>query len=164
MSIPEAATARDLARELHEPEMASATDAARLADAMQRVCIHISEKLRRSVGDEGYVALLEHVVAAMEHDHRVVLKDIWRTDAAEIHLHVASAVESRGAATVNAALESLLAALHEREAATTSRRAIFLASTGRELVMSLDDAGVLEVIRQRTLLREGSWCIVDVVE
>jgi signal transduction histidine kinase len=58
----------------------------------------------------------------------------------------------------------LLAALHEREAATTSRRATFLACAGRELVMSLDDAGVLEVIRQRTLLREGSWCIVDVVE
>jgi hypothetical protein len=111
MSIPGAATARDLARELLERETASATDAARLADAMQRVCIHISEKLRRSVGDDGYVALLEHVVAAMEHDHRVVLKDIWRADAAGIHLHVASAVESRGAATVNAALESLLAAL-----------------------------------------------------
>src|SRR5689334_24662109 len=58
----------------------------------------------------------------------------------------------------------LLAALHEREAATASRRATFLASAGRELAMSLDDATVLDVIRQRTLPSEGSWCIVDVVE
>jgi len=30
--------------------------------------------------------------------------------------------------------------------------------------MALDDASALETIRRRTLLREGSWCIVDVVE
>lgn len=111
MSMLEAATARALARELLERETASATDAARLGDAMQRVCVHITEKLRRSVGDEGYVALFETIIAAMEQDHRVVLNDIWRTDGEGIHLHVASAVERQGAATVNAALEALLTAL-----------------------------------------------------
>jgi signal transduction histidine kinase len=62
----------------------------------------------------------------------------------------------------------LLAALNARdatsEAITASRRATFLASASRELAMSLDNAGVREAIRRCTLLREGSWCIVDIVE
>lgn len=62
----------------------------------------------------------------------------------------------------------LLAALHAHdvtaEALTVSRRATFLASASRELAMSLDDAGTLEAIRRRTLMRDGSWCIVDIVE
>ncbi|MGE5732309.1 MAG: hypothetical protein ACM37U_10225, partial [Gemmatimonas sp.] len=62
----------------------------------------------------------------------------------------------------------LLAALHARdvssEAIATSHRAMFLASASRELAMSLDDEGACEQIRRRTLPREDSWCIVDVVE
>jgi signal transduction histidine kinase len=62
----------------------------------------------------------------------------------------------------------LLAALQARDASSeaiaTSRRATFLASASRELAMSLDDEGAREKIRRRTLPREGSWCIVDVVE
>jgi signal transduction histidine kinase len=62
----------------------------------------------------------------------------------------------------------LLSALRERdvssEAITTSQRAYFLASASRELAMSLDDEGARDVIRRRTLLRDGSWCIVDLVE
>jgi len=62
----------------------------------------------------------------------------------------------------------LLAALNARdvtsEAITVSRRATFLASASRELATSLDGTGAREAIRRRTLMREGSWCIVDIVE
>lgn len=62
----------------------------------------------------------------------------------------------------------LLAALRERdvtsEAVRASRRATFLASASRELAMSLDDVATHDAVRRRTLLREGSWCIVDIVE
>jgi len=62
----------------------------------------------------------------------------------------------------------LLAALQARdasgEAVTASRRATFLASASRDLALSLNDEGARETIRRRTLMREGSWCIVDVVE
>jgi signal transduction histidine kinase len=62
----------------------------------------------------------------------------------------------------------LLAALNARdvtsEAITMSRRATFLASASRELATSLDGKGAREAIRRRTLMREGSWCIVDIVE
>jgi signal transduction histidine kinase len=62
----------------------------------------------------------------------------------------------------------LLAALRARdasdEAVTASRRAMFLAAVSRELAVSLDDEAVSERIRRRALPREGSWCIVDVVD
>jgi signal transduction histidine kinase len=62
----------------------------------------------------------------------------------------------------------LLAALQARdasgEAISASRRATFLASASRDLALSLNDEGARETIRRRTLMREGSWCIVDVVE
>jgi len=62
----------------------------------------------------------------------------------------------------------LLAALRARdasdEAVTASRRATFLAAASRELAVPLDDETVRERIARRALPREGSWCIVDVVE
>ena len=62
----------------------------------------------------------------------------------------------------------LLAALRARdaseEAVMASHRATFLASASRELAISLDDESAREKIRRRALPREGSWCIVDVVE
>jgi signal transduction histidine kinase len=62
----------------------------------------------------------------------------------------------------------LLAALRARDASEdavlASRRATFLASASRELAMSLDDESARETIRRRVLPREGSWCIVDIVE
>jgi len=85
----------------------------------------------------------------------------------------ARAIESGSAATElirqRAITERLLlAALHARDATsdalTASRRATFLASASRELAMSLDDADTREAIRRRTLLRDGSWCIVDIIE
>jgi signal transduction histidine kinase len=62
----------------------------------------------------------------------------------------------------------LLSALRARdasdEAVAASHRATFLAAASRELAVSLDDQTVRERIRRRALPREGSWCIVDVVE
>jgi signal transduction histidine kinase len=62
----------------------------------------------------------------------------------------------------------LLAALRARdasdEAVSASSRATFLAAAGRELAVSLEGETVRETIRRRSLPREGSWCIVDVVE
>ena len=62
----------------------------------------------------------------------------------------------------------LLAALNARdvttEAITVSRRATFLASASRELAASLDGTGARDAVRRRTLMRDGSWCIVDIVE
>jgi signal transduction histidine kinase len=62
----------------------------------------------------------------------------------------------------------LLSALRARdasdEAIAASHRATFLAAASRELAVLLDDQTVRERIRRRALPREGSWCIVDVVE
>jgi signal transduction histidine kinase len=62
----------------------------------------------------------------------------------------------------------LLAALDARDASSeaivASQRAAFLAATSRDLAISLDGAGAREAIRRRTLMRDGSWCIVDMVE
>jgi signal transduction histidine kinase len=50
------------------------------------------------------------------------------------------------------------------EALKASNRATFLLSASRELAMSLHDTGAREAIRRFSLLRDGSWCIVDIVE
>jgi signal transduction histidine kinase len=62
----------------------------------------------------------------------------------------------------------LLAALREHDRTTraleASGRAAFLASVSRDLAASLDQGATREAVQRRTLLRDGSWCIVDVVE
>ena len=62
----------------------------------------------------------------------------------------------------------LLTALREqdtaRDALDAGRRAEFLASASRDLAMSLDQDSTREMVRRRALPREGTWCIVDVVE
>ena len=62
----------------------------------------------------------------------------------------------------------LLTALNERDVSTAaveaSRRAAFLAAASRDLAQSLDDASTREMVQRRGLLREDSWCIVDIIE
>jgi len=62
----------------------------------------------------------------------------------------------------------LLGALREqdsaREASAANDRASFLASASRDLAMSLDQDETREIVRRRTLPRDGVWCIVDVIE
>jgi signal transduction histidine kinase len=85
-------------------------------------------------------------------------------------------LELRDASYVQAALTRqrtiaerlLLSALREQDTARlaldASRRATFLASASRDLAMSLDQEGTREMVRRRALPREGTWCIVDVIE
>lgn len=62
----------------------------------------------------------------------------------------------------------LLAALREqdaaREAGAASDRARFLSEASRDLALSLDQGATREIVRRRTLPRDGVWCIVDVIE
>jgi signal transduction histidine kinase len=85
-------------------------------------------------------------------------------------------LELRDASSVHAALTRqrtiaerlLLSALREQDSARValdaSQRATFLASASRDLAMSLDQEGTREMVRRRTLPREGTWCIVDIIE
>ena len=85
-------------------------------------------------------------------------------------------LELRDASYVQAALTRqrtiaerlLLSALREQDTAQValdaSRRATFLASASRDLALSLDQEGTREMVRRRALPREGTWCIVDVIE
>lgn len=110
MTTPESQAARELARHLLERETAGTTETGRRGAAMQRACTRVSETLRRSVGEDGYSALLARALARTESE-QPVLKGIRRGDAVGIHLDVATAVDGHGAASVWTALESLLAAL-----------------------------------------------------
>jgi hypothetical protein len=110
MTNPESPTARELARQLLERETASATEVADFGAAMQRACAGVSETLRRSVGDDGYSALLARALVRAE-VAQPVLTSIRRNGAGGIHLDVVAAVEDHGPVVVGAALESLLAAL-----------------------------------------------------
>src|SRR5881394_3540520 len=62
----------------------------------------------------------------------------------------------------------LLAVQREREmtsqAIEAGRRARFLAEASRDLAMSIEESATHDAIRHRALMREGSWCIVDIVE
>ena len=110
MTTSESPAAREIARQLLERESADATEAAGLGVTMQRTCTRVADNLRRSVGEDGYSALLVRALARTQSDHPV-LKDICRADSDGIHLDVVGGVEGHGAAAVGAALESLLAAL-----------------------------------------------------
>lgn len=62
----------------------------------------------------------------------------------------------------------LLGALREqdvaRNAEAAGRGALYLAKASRELSMSLDESTTRDTIRRLSLPREGTWCIVDVLE
>jgi signal transduction histidine kinase len=62
----------------------------------------------------------------------------------------------------------LLGALREQDAAhravEMADRAAFLAAASRKLAMVLDQHAIREIVRRCALPREGSWCMVDVVD
>ena len=88
-----------------------ADDAAANGDgaAMQRAFARLSGNLRRSVGEDGYGALLAR--AASTESEPPVLRVIPRSDATGIDLDIVGAVEGHGAVAAGAALESLIATL-----------------------------------------------------
>jgi signal transduction histidine kinase len=62
----------------------------------------------------------------------------------------------------------LLGALREQDVAlhavSSSQRAQYLAKASRDLSMSLDEEETRSTVRQLTLPRPGTWCIVDIIE
>jgi hypothetical protein len=112
MMNPGSSTVRDLARQLLDRERSDTAERADLGAAMQRACVDVSEKLRCTVGEDGYGALLARALARTEME-RPILKTIRRDDTARIQLDVVTAVEEHGATIVRAGLEALLTALFE---------------------------------------------------
>jgi hypothetical protein len=112
MSTPgSSALARTLARELLEREMTGGKEVAALGAALGRVYARASGNLRRSVGEDGYTALLSRASARM-HAELPGLKDVQLFDADGVHVgDLVTAINDHGATVVNAAFESLLAAL-----------------------------------------------------
>lgn len=104
-------TARDIARELIDQEVAGADEPAAVGAALQRVWTRMAENLRRAVGDDGYNALLARALTRTQTEHPVLL-DIRRVGKSDIYLDgVAESVTTRGAAPVRAAIEAILAAI-----------------------------------------------------
>lgn len=113
MSTPGSArwSSREVARQMLEREADDAADSANGdGAAMQRAFARLSENLRRSVGEDGYGALLARA-AASTGSEPPILSVIPRSDATGIDLDVVGAIEGHGPAAAAAALESLIAAL-----------------------------------------------------
>jgi len=79
----------------------------------------------------------------------------------------AGTAEDRAALQRAVSERLLLGALHDqdvaRDAVWAKERAIFLARASRELAMSLDEETARDTVRQLSLPRPGSWCIVDTI-
>jgi hypothetical protein len=78
-------------------------------EAMQRSFTRVSTNLRRSIGEDGYRALLGRAIARTQSN-----QPVWTNlqyAGAGIDLDVVATVDRHGASTVAAALESLVAAL-----------------------------------------------------
>jgi hypothetical protein len=110
MTTPGSPAARELIRQLFERETAGATEEAGLGAAIQRAYAHVSGNLRRSIGEDGYRALLDRALARTQPE-QAVLMVLRRTDAGSVHLDIAAGVDGHGVGVIGAALETLLAAL-----------------------------------------------------
>ena len=99
-----------MARHLLERETAGVTGEAAVGAAMQRAYGRVSENLSRSVGEDGYTALLARALTRAQPEHPV-WQHIRGGDAGPIHLDVAAGVSGHGAKAVDRALEALFAAL-----------------------------------------------------
>jgi hypothetical protein len=101
---------REMARQLLARGTAGIAEPAAAA-AMQRLCTRISENLRRSVGDDGYNALLARSRLPAETAHPA-LSHIFSNGDAGFHLDgVVVAADRHGVPVVAAALETLFATL-----------------------------------------------------
>lgn len=100
---------------------------------------------------------------------------VWPVRASEktkqklvIEVRDAQIIESARARQRALAERLLLSALREQDAARDAQRAVdraqYLSETSRDLAMSLDETAVRDTVRRLTLMRPGTWCIVDVVE
>jgi hypothetical protein len=84
-----------------------------LAAALQLTCTRVSDSLRDSMGTDGCAALLSRAIAVVEPQHPS-MEAICRKDGGGLHLDgVAAAVDTHGLEPVSAAVDALLAALHD---------------------------------------------------
>jgi hypothetical protein len=97
-----------MARQMLDRDAAGAIEVERLGLALERTFTRVSGNIRRSVGEDGYAALLARAVATTESDESVLIV-IARADAMGVDLDIATAVEAHGVGAVDASLESLLA-------------------------------------------------------
>jgi hypothetical protein len=110
MTIQGSAESRGMARHLLEREIADLTEEAAVGAAMQRAYGRVSEILSRSVGEDGYTALLTRALTRVQPD-QPVWKHIRRADAGRIRLDVVAGVRGHGAKAVDQALEELFVAI-----------------------------------------------------
>jgi len=110
MTIQGSAESRQIARQLLERETAGAIEESAVGAAMQRAYGQVSERLTRSVGEEGYTALLARALSRSQPEHPL-LEHLCRVDGHRIHLDVRAVVRGHGAKAVGEALEALLAAI-----------------------------------------------------
>jgi hypothetical protein len=87
-------------------------DEAALSDAMVRAYTRLSDDLRRTVGEDGYTALLARALSRTQGD-QPVLKTVRRVAAERIHMDIAAGVADHGATAVGAGLEALFTAIVE---------------------------------------------------
>lgn len=120
---------REMARQLLERATAGVDGPAATAAAMQRLCNRVSANLRRSVGDDGYNAVLSRALARTEPQHPA-LRDMRHRDGGDIRLDgVAPSVATYGLPAAATALESLLTTLVD----------ILTALIGADMVLNLID-------------------------
>jgi hypothetical protein len=110
MTIQGSAESRLMARHLLEREIAGLTEESAVGAAMQRAYGRLSENLSRSVGEDGYTALLTRALTRVQPE-QPVWKHIRRADAGRIRLDVVAGVRGHGTKAVDQALEELFVAI-----------------------------------------------------
>lgn len=112
MTVPESPDGRDMARRLLVPaNLGEDTPPADVGLALHDVYARASDNLRRSVGDDGYSALLSRALRRAEPGHPI-LAEIRRSGDGDITRDgVIGSVATHGVPAVATSLEALLAAL-----------------------------------------------------
>lgn len=111
MVIEPSTPAQDLVRQLLVREVGKADDPTAIALAMQRLCTRVSANLRRSLGDDGYSALLDRAIALTQSEYPVLISMRSDGNAGASIERVIESVNSHGATLVTAAISALLATL-----------------------------------------------------
>jgi hypothetical protein len=107
MSSSPPTPAQEIARHLLERDTSIGDSADDRAAALQRACTRISESLRRSVGDDGFNALIARALARTETAHPALVA-VRGFDNSNVHLDgVQKSVGIHGVPVVLLALESL---------------------------------------------------------
>jgi hypothetical protein len=110
MTSSGSAPARALARHLVERDLAHASQPADIGAALEGTWTRVAEHLRRTVGDDGYMALLTRAVARAQ-PGEPVLNDLCRNETTAVHVDIPAAIDAHGTAAASATIVSLIASL-----------------------------------------------------